>query len=128
MKWTRSYWLKIIIGIAIILFIFLPIIPVSVDVVAHKQVSEEYTTVEPYIVQKEVIEPHVVYQSQNSYEVSEAFKLWELGKGPMPTTGSGGHNVIKQVPITKTVTTTTAVTEYREVTKTRLVEKLVVET
>ena len=102
MKQKKSFWIKIIIGIAIIVFCFVPMMNMSYDVVVQKLVREEYTTVEPYTVQEEVKE---LVGGYNSYSLEQGYH-W--------------------VPIYKTVTK--EVTKYREVTKTRLVERPVVET
>jgi len=109
---------------AIVAFCFVPIINMPYEVVVEKQVSEEYTTVEPYTVLEEVREP---YQSYYDHVV------WEEHTEPaIPGTSFGELNIlrprIEQRPITKYRTVTKEVTKYREVTKTRLVTRPVVET
>ena len=93
--------LLIIISLVIV-FCFVPMINMPYEVVAQKQVSEEYTTVEPYTVQEEVRE---VVGGRNLYSL-ERGHYWE--------------------PIYRTVLKD--VIKYREVTKTRLVYRPVVQT
>ena len=64
MKQKGNIGLKVVLGIAIVVFCFLPLIPMSYEVIVEKQISEEYTAVEPYTVQEEVKEP---YQSPREY-------------------------------------------------------------
>ncbi len=102
MNQKKSVWIKIIIGIAVIVFCFVPLIHMSYDVVVQRLVREEYTTVEPYTVLEEVKEL-VGGRYYSSLEVrNEWVPQYEI--------------VIKEV------------TKYREVTKTRWVERPVVET
>ena len=108
MKQKKSVWLKIVLGIAIVVFCFLPLIPVSYEVVVERHVSEEYTTLEPYTVQEEVREPYTAVVDQ---------VVWESGKPRL-----------EQIFVTKWRTVIKDVTKYREVTKTRLVYRPVVET
>jgi hypothetical protein len=90
---------KILIIIALVLvFSFVPVINMSYETVVQKQVSEEYITVEPYIVQEKVTEPYFVSVDPGRYPV----------------------------PLFRTVTKD--ITYYREVTKTRMVTRPVVET
>ena len=53
----------IVVGIAVVVFCFVPLMPMSYEVVVQKQVEEEYTTIESYTVQAEVREPY-----QSSYD------------------------------------------------------------
>ncbi len=112
MKQKGNIGLKVVLGIAIVVFCFLPLIPMSYEVIVSKQGSEEYTTIEPYTVQEEVKEP---YQSYYDHVI------W-------PVRGESMYPKIEQRPITKYRTVTKDVTKYREVTKTRLVYRPVVET
>ncbi len=101
---------------AVAVFCFVPMINMPYEVVAQKQVSEEYTTVEPYTVQEQVREP---------YQTWDPFRK-DLGR-------YGGYvtefrTVEKSIPVTQYRTVTKDVTKYREVTKTRLVTRPVVET
>lgn len=96
----------IVLGIAIVIFCFVPILNMSYDVVVQKQVEEEYTTVEPYTVQEEVE---------------------EMGRTLVPNVGRTWiEPTYKWIPVPRTVTK--EVTKYREVTKTRLVTRPVAET
>ena len=106
MKQNKNIGLKIVLGIAVVVFCFVPLIPMSYEVVVDKQVSEEYTTVEPYIVLEEVE---------------------EMGRALVETTKPyPGGTTYTWMPVPRTVTK--EVTTYREVTKTRLVTRPVVET
>ena len=106
MKQRKSIWLKIALGIAIVVFCFVPVMDLPYEVVVQKQVSEEYTTVEPYTVQEEVE---------------------EMGRTLVPNVGRTWlEPTYKWIPVPRTVTK--EVTKYREVTKTRLVYRPVVET
>ncbi|MFH1924944.1 MAG: hypothetical protein ABIK32_00420 [Chloroflexota bacterium] len=93
----------IVLGIAIVIFCFVPMINMSYEVVVQKQVEEEYVTVEPYTVQEEVREPYTIYTIDKT--------------SPYPDSG-----------VTKWRTVTKDLNKYREVTKTRLVTRPVVET
>lgn len=104
-KWDmrrKGVWLKVVLGILILVWCFAPLIPVSYEVIVERQVSEEYTTVEPYTVLEEVQE------LEGGYYMYSLETRW------------------KWYPKYRTVTR--EVTKYREVTKTRLVERPVVET
>jgi len=109
---------------AVVVFCFVPMVNMPYEVVVQKQVSEEYTTVEPYVVQEEVKEPYQSYYDN---------VIWEEYTEPaIPGTSFGELKIlrpkIEQRPITKYRTVTKEVTKYREVTKTRLVTRPVVET
>ena len=106
-------------GIVIVVFCFVPMINMPYDVVAEKQVQEEYTTVEPYVVKEEVKEP---YQStyDDTYWTSYPAGSYEQ------RAGLSGHFVTEQRPITKYRTVTKDITKYREVIKIRLVKRPVV--
>jgi len=106
---------KLLIIISVFLvFCFMPIINMPYDVVVEKQVKEEYTTVEPYIVQEEVKEPYE--------ELTPGRVYWQRE-------GLSGHFVTESPRWeTKYRTVIKDVTKYREVTKTRLVTRPVVET
>jgi len=99
----------ILLGVAIVVFFFVPMISMPYEVIVQKQVSEEYMTIEPYIVQEEVREPYTAI-------VDEV--IW----------GDSMYPEIKQRRVTKYKTILKDVTKYREVTKTRLVTRPVVET
>jgi len=86
----------IVLGIAIVTFCFVPMVNMPYEVIVQKQFSEEYTTLEPYVVQERVVNPY--YQAFGN---------------PTP---DQSRTVIKEV------------TKYREVIKTRLVTRPVVET
>ncbi len=119
--------LFIIISVVIV-FGFVPMVSMSYEVVVQRQVSEEYTTVEPYTVQEEVKEP---YQSYSSYSVQEPYKTWDSSRKELGTYGgyvTEFRTVVKSIPVTQYRTVTKDVTKYREVTKTRLVTRPVVET
>jgi len=107
-KWYRKPR-YIVLGIVIIVFCFVPMINMPYEVVVQKQVSEEYTTLEPYTVQEEVREPYLATVPL----VGDMYKLGDPSN---------------QKTIMKWKTVTKEVTEYREVTKTRLVTRPVVET
>lgn len=116
---------KLLIMVSVVLvFCFVPMINMSYEVIVERQVSEEYTTVEPYVVQEEGREP---YQSYYDHVVWE-----EYTEPAIPGTSFGELNIlrprIQQRPITKYRTVTKEVTKYREVTKTRLVYRPVIET
>lgn len=96
----------IVLGMAIVVFCFVPMINMPYEVIVQKQVEEEYTTVEPYTVIEGVTQP---YQS------------WE------PYYDSSGDMTVYE-PVTRLRKVTKEVTKYREVTKTRLVTQPVVET
>ncbi len=96
----------IALGIVLIVFFFVPVMDMEYLVVVEKQVSEEYTTLEPYTVQERVTEQYGSY-----YNIAEDKKSWAP---TLPT------------PLLRTVTKD--VTKYREVTKTRLVTRPVAET
>ena len=101
---------KILIIVAlVVVFSFVPTVNMSYETVAQKQVSEEYTTVEPYTVQEEVKEP---------YEVPYDVVTW----------GDTGYPKVERRTVTNYRTVIKDVTKYREVTKTRLVYHPVVET
>lgn len=107
---------KLFIIIALVLvFCFVPLVNMPYGVIVEKEVPEVYTTIEPYTVQKEVKEPYTTYIYQ-----------WEDARYPGSTLDSKGRWLT--IPITKYKTVIKNVTEYREVTKTRLVYSLVVET
>ena len=116
---------KLLILISLVLvFGFVPMINMPYEVVVQKQVSEEYTTVEPYTVQEEVQEP---------YSAIEYYVRWEEYTIPaIPGTSFGelkmSRPVTEQRGVTKFRAVTKEVTKYREVTKTRLVTRPVVET
>ncbi len=93
---------------SVVVFCFVPVIDMPYEVIVEKQVSEEYTTVEPYTVQEEVREP---------YTASVPSIIEEDYKGPPET-----------MSVTRWRTVTKEVTKYRGVTKTRLVTRPVVET
>ena len=96
----------IVLGIAIVVFCFVPILNMSYDVVVQKQVEEEYTTVEPYTVLEEVE---------------------EMGRTLVPRVNpSWTESTYTWIPVPRTVTK--EVTKYREVTKTRMVERPFIET
>lgn len=104
MSKTMKLYIKpkyIVLGIAIVIFCFVPMINMPYEVVVQKQVEEEYVTVEPYTVQEEVTEPYLY-----------------IREGPASPDSW----------VTKWRTVTKEVTKYREVTKTRLVTRPVVET
>ncbi len=88
---------------AIIVFCFVPIMNMPYEVVVQKQVEEEYVTVEPYTVLEEVREPYTYYTIDKT--------------SPIPSSG-----------VTRWRTVNKEVTKYREVIKTRLVVRPVVET
>jgi len=124
----KSTVIRILLGIAGIaifsVFSFVPLINMSYEAVVQKQVSEEYTTVEPYIVQEEIKEPY-----QSSYDKV----IWEYYTEPAIWGTSFGEQKIlrpriEQIPITKYRTVPKEVTKYRELTKTRMVYRPVVET
>ena len=99
----------IVLGIAVVVFCFVPMVNMPYEVIAQKQIEEEYTTVEPYTVQEEVEEPYtaIVPLHGDSYILGDY---------------SNRKTIIKWRTVTKDVT------KYREVTKTRLVTRPVVET
>lgn len=101
MKQRQKTELWILVAIVVASFFFVPMMNMTYEVIAQKQVTEEYTTIEPYIVQEKVTEPYLYIRDgvlgPNSYE-------------------------------TRLRTVTVNVTKYREVTKTRLVTRPVVET
>ena len=92
---------NIILGTVIVVFCFAPFMPVSYEVVVQKQVEEEYTTIEPYIVLEEVEEPYMAYPSLESGLTKKTVQL---------------RTVTKEI------------TKYREVTKIRLITQPIVET
>lgn len=98
---------KLLIIISVVLvFCFVPTVNMRYEVIVQKQVSEEYTTVEPYTVQEEVE---------------------EMGRTLVPNPGATWKDPSHMwIPVPRTVTK--EVTKYREVTKTRLVYRPVVET
>ena len=98
---------KLLILISLVLvFGFVPMINMPYEVIVQKQVSEEYTTVEPYTVQEEVE---------------------EMGRTLVPRANpSWTESTYTWIPVPRTVTK--EVTKYREVTKTRMVERPFVET
>ena len=93
----------IVLGIAIVVFCFVPMVNMPYEVVVQKQVEEEYVTIEPYTVQEKVREPYTHYTIDKT--------------SPIPSSGE-----------TRWRTVTKEVTKYREVTKTRLVTRPVAET
>lgn len=113
---------------AVVVFGFVPMIEIPYEVVVQKQVSEEYTTVEPYTVQEQVREP---YQSYSSFSVQEPYQTWDVSRKELGTYGgyvTEFRTVMKSIPVTTYRTVTKDVTKYREVTKTKLVTRPVVET
>lgn len=97
--------LLIIISLVIV-FCFVPILNMPYDIVVQKQVEEEYTTVEPYTVLEEVE---------------------EMGRTLVPRANpSWTESTYTWIPVPRTVTK--EVTKYREITKTRLVYRPVLET
>jgi hypothetical protein len=101
---------KILIIVALVaVFSFVPMINMSYETVVQKQVSEEYTTVEPYVVQEEVTEP---------YFVDYDHVIW----------GESGYPTVEHRTATLYRRVTKDITHYREVTKTRLVYRPIVET
>lgn len=96
----------IVLGLVIVVFSFVPVMDMEYQVVVEKQVSEEYTTLEPYTVQERVTEQYGSY-----YDIAKDKLSWA------PTLAT---------PLLRTVTKD--VTKYREVLKTRLVTRPVVET
>ena len=106
MKQKKSIWLKIVLGIAIVVFCFVPVMNMPYEVIVQKQVSEEYTTVEPYTVQEEVEEMGRTLVVAPGATIKDPRYMW--------------------IPAPRTVTK--EVTKYREVTKTQLVYRPVVET
>ncbi len=110
---------KIFIAIGLCVLFFVPFITVSNEVVVEKQVSEEYTTIEPYIVQEEIKEPYGSV-GENVY--------WKEGSVDKFGNYVQGHFVTEQRYATRVRTVTKDVTKYREVTKTRLVYRPVIET
>jgi hypothetical protein len=111
MKNRKNNW--IVLGVVIVVFCFVPVVPVSYEVITEKQVTEEYTTVEPYIVQEAVDEPYAVQLPSQPYWQGDIGGHWVT---PPPRLATGYRTITKDV------------TKYREVTKTRLVSRPVVET
>ena len=91
---------------AVVVFCFVPMTDMSYEVIVQKQVTEEYTTVEPYNVLESIREPYTDYSPR---ENERAYAL--------PNPG-----------VTMWRTVTRNVTKYRDVTKTRLVTRPVAET
>ena len=115
--------LLIIISVVVV-FCFVPMVNMTYEVIVQKQVSEEYTTIEPYIVQEEVREPYTAIVDD---------VIWEEHTEPaIPGTSFGELNILRsrteQRRVTKYRTVIKDVTKYREVTKTRMVRRPVVET
>ena len=124
----------IVLGIAVVVFCFVPMINMPYEVIVQKQVEEEYTTVEPYTVQQEAREPYTEYVYST---VLEPYMEWEYPRNERGlidfSTGFGKsvekyREALKQTPVTRWRTVTKEVTKYREVTKTQLVTRPVVET
>jgi hypothetical protein len=105
----------------------LPIIPVSADIVEEQLVEEEYITLEPYTVQKEVQEPYTSYETRSRLEYTEDYMMWKATGNGMPSSPST-YSVAETIPITKYRTVVKEVTEYREVTKKHMVLRPVVVT
>ena len=126
MKQRKSIWLKIALGIAIVVFCFVPVMDLPYEIVVQKQVSEQYTTLEPYTVQEQVREP---YQSYSSVLVEEPYEdPWFRPTRETTTPATLWHTVRKSVPVTRYRIVSKDVTKYREVTKTHVVKRPVVET
>lgn len=129
MKQKKNIWTKVVLGIVIVIFCFVPVMDMRYEVVVQKQVSEEYTTVEPYTVQEQVREP---YQSYSFFSVQEPYQTWSWDTHSTDNPYGGYvtkfRYVEKSIPVTKYRTITKDVTKYREVTKIRLVTRPVVET
>ncbi len=115
-----GFWKKPIAGLVLLLIVvfivvsFVPMMDIEEEVLVMKQVAEEYTTVEPYIVEKEVEKPYTEYKTKY---------LW-----PGRDIPSSESIQEYKVPVVRYSTDIEEVTEYREVTKTRLVERPVIET
>ena len=105
MKQRQKTELWILVAIVAASFCFVPTVNMSYEVVVQKQVSEEYTTIEPYTVLEQVREPYTVYESY-----------------------IGDYGIPNERPVTQWRIVTKEVTKYREVTKTRLVTRPLVET
>ena len=98
----------------------------SYDIIVQKQVSEQYTTLEPYTVQEKVREP---YQSESYVTVEEPYEdPWFFPTREKTTADTLWRTVYKSIPVTRYRIVSKDVTKYREVTKTRLVTRPVVET
>ena len=94
---------------AVVVFCFVPMADMSYEVIVQKQITEEYTTIEPYIVQEKVQEPYLV----DVPIIGDAYIL-------------GDRTNVRTTMKWRTVTVN--LTKYRDVTKTRLVTRPVVET
>lgn len=120
--------LWIIVIVLILVYCFVPIIEMPYEVVAMKEVEEEYIALEPYTETVREKIPYVYNETvvEKVPRIPTDKDLAEMLAGTF--SGSLYDTKIKTVPVTRYSTVTSNVTKYREVTKTRLVERPVVET